>query len=751
MYISPDFVSISLRSIPALFFCHLFYKSGFETILSHISRKVLLKQLHAASEPLSLSELCRLLDVSGEKAGVAVLAQLDALKQQGVVIRNRRNRFALSNRMDMVVGRVIGHRDGYGFVENPGGKGDLFLSAREMRRVMHGDKVMARIKHIDSRGKAEGSVIELLETASSHVVGRFSQDHGLASVVPDDQRISMDIMIGPDDEGSATNGQIVVVEITEHPYKKRRLFGRVIEVLGDQMAAGMETEIAIRKFNLPNDFPSAVSDEVQSGKFTDNSVVPVKRRRDLTETPLITIDGADARDFDDAVFAESTGQGWRLLVAIADVSHYVKPTTALDEEAFSRGNSVYFPGRVIPMLPEQLSNGICSLKPGVDRYSMVCEMQLDSEGNIDSFEFYEAIINSHARLTYEQAQQIMLSDSDKDSDLDPAVIENIQVLNQLYKVRRLGRLQSGSLDLEIAEPFFELDSENRIKTVSARKRLEAHKLIEECMLCANICAATMLDDELEQGMFRVHDSPDEEKLSNLLRVCGGFGLHLTASEATKVNGLMSLVEEARQKRPAVADVLQVMVLRTMKQAIYSTSNGGHFALGFDSYTHFTSPIRRYPDLIVHRLIKAVVYKRDRRDMPDAEFLSHSADHCCVTERRADEATRDVYQWLKAEFMQEHVGESFDGVVSGVTQFGIFIQLNELFIDGLVHISELGKDYFRFDPVRMQLDGERSGKSYSLGTKVRIRVASVNLKDGRIDFVLDTPKGAKRKSGKWAKI
>ena len=718
--------------------------------MSHISRKAILAELHRAGEPVSLSELSRLLNVSGQKASRALLQQLDGLKRSGLIIRNRRNRFALSDRMDMVKGRVIGHRDGYGFVENPGPEGDLFLSAREMRKVLHGDRVMARVKHIDSHGRAEGRVVELLEAGSQKIVGRFVDEHGLACVVPDDQRIGQDVMIGRGDEGGASNNQIVTVEITEHPYQNRRLFGRVVEVLGDQLAPGMETEIAIRKYELPHEFPDAILNEMQKRAYSERSIVPVKRRRDLTGTPLVTIDGADARDFDDAVYAEPMDSGWRLVVAIADVSHYVKPGTDLDGEALSRGTSVYFPARVIPMLPEQLSNGICSLNPGVDRYAMVCDMSIDGAGIITGFVFYEAMINSHARLTYESVQGFLDHPDSPPADWDDAVVENLRQLETLFKQLNERRMVCGTLDLEIPEPFFDLDDDQRIRSVGARQRLNAHRLIEECMLAANVCASNFLDEQLDAGVFRIHEKPSPEKLSDLVRTYSGFGLGKVSGDLTSVENLMHMVNRARSKRPVVAEALQMMVLRSMKQAHYGIHNDGHYALGFDSYTHFTSPIRRYPDLLVHRLIKSLIYKK-HADRPDPEELVSMTEHCSVTERRAEEATRDVYRWLKAEYMQDHVGEEFTGRVSGVTQFGVFVQLDDLFIDGLVHISELGKDYFHFDPIRLRLQGERSGQVFELGTAMSIKVAGVDLDDAKIDFVPSRPQGGKRKSGKWSKI
>lgn len=716
-----------------------------------LSRKNILRILGEASEPLSLAGVSNALGVTGKSAAKQVLSHLNALIKSGTIIRNRRNRFALSDRMDMVAGRVLGHRDGFGFVSRAGEGPDIYLSSREMQRVLHGDKVLARVKNIDSRGRHEGAIVSLIEQGPRHVVGRFVQERGLGFVVPDDSRLFQDVVVHPDDQGDAMDGMIVVVEITTHPFENRRLAGRVVECIGDHMAPGMETEIAIRKHEIPWEWPDDVLDEVAAGGFSDDGVVPESDREDIRAVPLVTIDGADAKDFDDAVAARADPNGYTLWVAIADVSRYVRPGTALDRCGAERGNSVYFPGRVIPMLPEALSNGICSLRPDVDRYALCCEMRLGADGNVDDYRFFPALIRSRQRLTYDRAQQVLNGDESARRGIEAGVIESLETLHAVYQALRTRRFEQGSLDLDIAEPVFRFGEDRRIESVQTRRRLDTHRLIEECMLAANVCAARFIDSR-GASMFRVHGDPDEERISDLRRVYGAFGIKVGGGSKPSAADLMRAVASARERRPDVVETLQMLVLRTMKQAVYCAERADHFALGFEHYTHFTSPIRRYPDLVVHRLIKRRLGLADAAAKPEADTLESIADHCSMTERRADEATRDVYQWLKAEYMQDHIGESFDGRITGVTQFGVFVTLDEIFIDGLVHISEIGSDYFRFDPVRLELAGERSGRVLRLGDAMRIKVAAVDLDEGHVAFVPDDvePRAKRRKGGQWKK-
>jgi ribonuclease R len=493
-----------------------------------------------------------------------------------------------------------------------------------------------------------------------------------------------------------------------------------------------------------------VLDESGRGGLSDADVIEQSGRTDLRHVPLVTIDGADAKDFDDAVAARSDRNGWTLWVAIADVSHYVAPGSALDRCGAERGNSVYFPGRVIPMLPEVLSNGICSLRPDVDRYSLVCEIELGHDGSVRDYRFFAAIIRSRVRFTYELAQAVLDGDKRERERLDGEALVSLDTLRDVYEALKKRRFAGGSLDLDIPEPVFRFSAERRIESVETRRRLDTHRLIEECMLVANVCTARFISQG-GAGMYRIHDEPDEERINDLRRVYGAFGVKVGGGNSPTASDLMSAVEQAREKRPDVAETLQMLVLRTMRQAVYSAELLPHFALGFTHYTHFTSPIRRYPDLIVHRLIKRRIGFGEKSGLPDRERLEEIAEHCSITERRADEATRDVYQWLKAEFMQEHIGEEFDGRITGITQFGVFVTLDKIFIDGLVHISEIGADYFHFDPVRLELAGERSGRILRLGDPMRIKVASVDLDEGRVGFLpTNVPDAPRRKSGKWKK-
>jgi len=726
-------------------------------LTNDITQDRILKVLTDAGEPLSLAEIGAALGATGKKPGTLILERLGEMIAAGTIIRNRRNRFALAGHMDMVVGRVIGHRDGYGFVSRAGEGPDLYLSSREMQRVLHGDKVLARVRNIDHRGRHEGAVVTLLEQGQKHIVGRFVQERGVGFVVPDDSRFSQDVVVHPDDQGEAVDGMIVVVEITSHPFENRRLGGRVVECIGEHLAPGMETEIAIRKHDIPWQWPEDVQDEIAGLDLSDAAVVEARGRKDMRNLPLVTIDGADAKDFDDAVAAKADGKGWKLWVAIADVSHYVGPGGALDRCAAERGNSVYFPGRVIPMLPEGLSNGICSLRPDVDRYAMVCEIRLSRDGAVSDYRFVPAIIRSRVRFTYERAQALLDGEPAALESVPADVHDSLRSLYDIYLALRHRRFAAGSLDLDIAEPVFRFGADRRIESVSARRRLDTHKLIEECMLVANVCAARFIS-EGDGGMYRIHEEPDEDRIEDLRRVYNVFGVRIEGGKRPTAANLMSAVSKARERRPDVIQTLEMLVLRTLRQAVYSVDPSLHFALGFEHYTHFTSPIRRYPDLVVHRLIRRRLRAGGKVSLPDHGGLSATAEHCSMTERRAEEATRDVYQWLKAEFMEDHVGEEFDGRISGVTQFGVFVTLDDIFIDGLAHISELGSDYFHFDPLRLELTGERSGRTLRLGDAMRVKVASVDLDEGKIAFVpVDTGKSGSRgrrhgrRSGKWDKV
>ncbi len=666
---------------------------------------------------------------------------LDRMEAEGVLIKNRKGRYALPSHMDMISGRVTGHADGYGFLVPDKGGADLYLSPREMRSVLHGDRVVARVSRIDHRGRLEGTVVAITERGIKQVVGRYVLEKGIGFVVPDDQRISQDILVPPDQSAGARNHQIVVAEITRPPDGQLQPVGRITQVLGEHLAPGMEIEIAIRKYDLPHCWSEEATEQVHA--LGDDVAANLAARTDLRDVPLVTIDGEDARDFDDAVYAERVDHGWRLVVAIADVSHYVAPDSPLDEAARDRGNSVYFPGRVIPMLPEKLSNGLCSLNPHVDRLCFVCEVFVDLDGNLGDYRFYEAVMRSKARFTYTEVAAILVERRSELLDRHRGLVGNLEELYALSKALRARRIRNGTVDFELPETQIEFDRQRKIERIVPLERNDAHKLIEDCMLAANVCAADTLLLSGVVGIFRVHEKPDPFKIEDVNKYLLEFGLSLGGGRNPQPGDFAEVVAQCADK--PFNRIVQTALLRSMKQAVYTTLNIGHFALGFDRYTHFTSPIRRYPDLLVHRAVKRLA-KANKRDVaktePDVE-LERIADHCSLTERRADEATRDVVQWLKAEFMQDHIGEQYRGVVSGVTEFGIFVELVEVYVEGLVHVTGLGNDYFHFDPARHRLTGERSGVAYSLGDELEVKVVRVDLDAAKIDFELVDHKAGRR--------
>ena len=723
------------------------------------SREAVLLCLEKAGQPLDFNELCKALEVIDERDQDAFLRRLRAMERDGQVLRNRRKRYGLIDRLDLLPGTVIGHHDGFGFLRTEAEGEDLYLSAREMRKVLHGDRVLARVTGVDRRGRKEGSIVEVVERTNTSVVGRYFNENNIGYVRAQDSRISQDIMIPPGDEGSASSGQIVVAAIVQQPTNRLNPVGRIVQVLGDHMAPGMETDVIIRMHNLPHEWPDAVTAESDAiGTEVDEK--DKHGRIDLRELPLITIDGEDAQDFDDAVHCQREGKGYRLRVAIADVSHYVKPGSALDAEAYTRGTSVYFPNRVIPMLPESLSNGLCSLKPDVDRLCMVCDMQIGAGGKINRYEFYPALMRSHARMTYTKVAAILV---DRDPELTRQYqdqLDNLENLYQLFKVLHELRLQRGAVDFDLPETKILFNENGKIDRVVASERNDAHRLIEECMLAANVCAAEFLAKNKIPTPYRTHAGPESEKLTALREFLSEFGLNLRGGNDPHASDYAATLEQVAGK--PIARLIQTVMLRSLSQAIYSTEEIGHFALAYERYAHFTSPIRRYPDLMVHRAIKAVITGNKNRSLasrmvgsrgnkglvsnvvgevigykPDnpSEEIETRSQHCSTTGRRADEASWDVIKWLKTEFMLDKIGEEYVGIVTGVTNFGLFIELKEIFVEGLVHVTSLGNDYYHFDPERHLLMGERTNQSFRLTDEVRVRVARVDLDEARIDFEL----------------
>jgi ribonuclease R len=708
------------------------------------SREFILETLTQHAAPMAFQEVADALGLHEDQDRVALDRRLGAMVRDGQLVRNRRDAYCLVNKRDLIAGRIIAHPDGFGFVKPDEGGDDLYLYPKEMRAVFHGDRVVARVTGRDRRGRLEGSVVEILERGTRSVVGRLYSDSGVGFVVPDNKRMTHEVIIPSDRLLEAQQGQIVVAEITDQPTKRTPPIGRIVEVVGDHMGPGMETDIAIRAHDLPVDWPEDVTAEI--AELTEEVPEDVKTgRADLRELPLVTIDGADARDFDDAVFCERKPKGWKLLVCIADVSAYVTPASALDREATKRGNSVYFPDRVIPMLPEVLSNGLCSINPQVDRLCMACELYVSREGRVTRSRFFEAVMRSHARLTYDQVAVMLEGDDPELMERHAALLPHLHELHALFEALHEARATRGAIDFDTTETKFIFNESRRIERIEPLVRNDAHRIIEECMLAANVAAARLFERKKMPALYRIHETPNEEKLSDLREFLAELGLNLPGGNKPSAQDYATLLESVKGRSDA--HLIQTVLLRSMQQAMYSSDNAGHFGLAYDAYTHFTSPIRRYPDLIVHRIIKHILAGGTAADLDYSKAeLQQIADVCSGTERRADEATRDAESWLKCEYMRDKLGEELDGTITSVQGFGIFVELDEIYVDGLVHITALDNDYYHFDPVGHRLTGERTGQVYRLGDRLRVQVAAVNLDERKIDFVLATPAKQAGKAG-----
>ena len=726
------------------------------------SREVILELLNAADSPLDHDGIAARLALAEPEQLDALRKRLRAMERDGQLMVNRRGDYGLVDKMNLLHCKVQGHRDGYGFaIPVAAGEEDVYLSARQMNFVFDGDEVLVRVTGVDRRGRQEGKVVEVLERAHRNIVGRYQEESGIGYVIAENSRINHQILIPPGEKGKAVSGQIVTAEITDFPTRQLGAKGRIIEILGDHMDPGLEIDVAIRSHGIPWEWPEAVVDE--AGRLEAEPLEEDKQNRvDLRKLPFVTIDGEDARDFDDAVYCEKrTLGGWRLWVAIADVSHYVRPGSALDEEAAHRGNSVYFPEKVVPMLPEALSNGLCSLKPAVDRLAMVCEMELSRAGKPSKYTFYEAVIHSHARLTYTQVGEVL--EKGTHPDVDKRRVPDLKRLHRLYKVLRAARDKRGAIDFETVETRIIFNEQRKIEAIVPVIRNDAHKLIEECMLSANVAAADFFEANGVPMLYRVHEGPTEEKLENLRKFLGELGLDLAGGLKPTPLHYQRLLQQIEEREDA--HVIQTMLLRSLRQAVYQAENGGHFGLHYPAYAHFTSPIRRYPDLLVHRGIRRVIraqkkgqgVQRVRGASPipmgsifpyDIQAIATYGAHCSMTERRADDATREVQAWLKCEYLQDHVGDEFNGVVSAVTNFGLFVELEGIYIEGLVHITALPSDYYNFDASHQRLLGERSGRSFQLGGRVRVQVARVDLDDKKIDLeLIDSQPPRKAPAGK----
>lgn len=718
------------------------------------SREYILAHLAIRETPASREALSKELDLTGEEQLEALRRRLRAMERDGQLIFTRRQCYALPERLDLLRGTVIGHRDGYGFLRIEGSEDDLYLSAEQMKMAIHGDVVLAQALGADRKGRREARIVRVLVPKTSQIVGRFFVDAGTGFVVPDDSRMSFDILVPADAVNGARMGYMVVVELTQRSTSRTKAVGKIVEILGDKIGTSMVVDIALRTHEIPHNWPPQV--EAQVADLSEQVLEAAKKGRvDLRKLPLVTIDGEDARDFDDAVYCEKKrGGGWRLWVAIADVSYYVRPRTALDDEARNRATSVYFPSQVITMLPEVLSNGLCSLNPRVDRLCMVCEMTISAQGQLSTAKFYEAVMSSHARLTYNKVWHILQGDQALRKHYHP-LVKHLEELYAMYHVLDQARAKRGGIAFETEEAKFIFNAERRIERVEPTVRNDAHKLIEECMIMANVAAARFIEKHNEPSLFRIHDRPSDDHISALRSVLSELGLTLGGGNKPQPKDYAILMDEVAERPDH--EMLQTMLLRSMKQAIYDPENRGHFGLALASYGHFTSPIRRYPDLALHRAIKYQLAKEHgelkERWTPTGGWHSEFEEmlqlgaHCSMAERRADEAMRNVADWLKCDYMQNHVGAVFSGIIASVTGFGFFVRLNDLFIDGLVHVSSLDNDYYRYDNIGQRLIGESSGVVYRLGDTVKIRVEAVHMDERKIDLALVSSSRKPRGAGK----
>ena len=686
--------------------------------------------LTEAGRPQKADAILKAFNLKGQRMRSLLVDKLHAMVRTGRILENRRGEYLLTSKLDLVTGTVSGHRDGFGFViRDDGEPDDVYLSAREMRPLFNGDRVAIRIVGTDRRGRAEGELVDVLERGTREVAGQFIRERGIGLVIPDNPKLAHRILIPKSESGGAKPGQIVVAEILDYPTHVEQATGRIIDVIGVPDEKGIATDIAIHSHAIPYKWPRAVLEEIE--KYGSNVPSKAKQGRiDLRSTDLVTIDGADARDFDDAVYCERSGDGWRVLVAIADVSHYVAIGSSLDEEATRRGTSVYFADRVVPMLPEVLSNGLCSLNPKVDRLCMVCEMRVNVDGKVTRATFFEGVMRSKARLTYSQVNELL---EGKATNAVPEDLHApIRELHALYKAFARARSRRGAIEIDLPQTKFKLNDDGEIDRIEVVPRNDAHRLIEECMIAANVQAAKFLKKHRIPGLYRVHARPDPDRFDELRLYLVSLGLKVAHSEHVQPRDFTKIIRQTADRPDATA--IMMTMLRSLTHAEYSPANIGHFGLALDSYAHFTSPIRRYPDLLVHRAIRHIVrggkpgaYDYGGREMERLGTITSAH------EKRAEEATRDVEAWLKCQYMEQHLGDEFDGVITGVTNFGVFVQITALLVDGLVHVTSLSNDYYHFDSGSQSLVGERTGRQFRLGDAMRVQVNKVDMETRRIDF------------------
>jgi len=694
-------------------------------------RSAILKFLRDAGQPLKAEALMKGFDLKGQRMRTLLMDNLSKMVRAGQIIENRRSEFCLLEKLELITGTVSGHQDGFGFLRRDDGGEDMYLSAREMRAIFHGDRVAVRTAGKDRRGRDEARLVEVLERGTREVAGQFIRERGIGVVIPDNPKVAHRILIAKGEAGAAKHGQIVVAKILDFPTHVEQATGKIVQVIGEPGKKGIATDIAIHSHGIPTDWPKAVRQQAKKlGR--EVSEHDKKDRFDLRDLNLLTIDGADARDFDDAVFCEPSGKGYRLLVAIADVAHYVEKGVPLDKQAIRRGTSVYFPDRVVPMLPEILSNGLCSLKPRVDRLCLVCEMHVDADGKVSRAKFYEAVMSSSARLTYGQVNDFLTGKSAK--QIPKSVQTDVRHLYDVFKVFAKNRSKRGAIELDIPQTRIDVDEHGAVTSIRAVPRNDAHRLIEECMIAANVQAAKFLRKHKVAGLYRVHAKPDPDRFEELRQYLLELGLKVPHPDHVQPRQLNNLMQKVKDRPDSVA--ISMALLRSMSHAEYTPKNIGHFGLALDAYAHFTSPIRRYPDLLMHRAIRHILRGGKAGNYGyDGGAMEQLGSICSEHERRAEDATREVDAWLKCQYMEDKVGEQYEGVITGVTNFGVFVQLPELQIDGLVHVTSLQNDYYRFEASSQSLIGDRSGTQYRLGDRLAIVVSRVDLESKRIDFQL----------------